>query len=102
MTTHETGTREAWLAVRSGWVSSRAFWTRYGIHGHRPLRKTRAEAIRQLLEAQLANCVAFCRACAEECGDHREMHRHCGVCADACTECAEACAQMLSTMRLPA
>jgi hypothetical protein len=44
--------REAWLAVRSGWVSSRAFWTRYGIHGHRPLRRTRAEAIRQLLEAQ--------------------------------------------------
>jgi alpha-amylase/alpha-mannosidase (GH57 family) len=44
--------REAWLAVRCGWVSSRTFWTRYGIHGHRPLRRTRAEAIRQLLEAQ--------------------------------------------------
>ena len=32
---------------------------------------------RQLLEAQLANCIAFCRACADECGRHGEMHQHC-------------------------
>ena len=57
---------------------------------------------RQLLEAQLANCIAFCRACAEECGRHGEMHRHCAVCAEACTACAEACTLMLSTMRMPA
>jgi hypothetical protein len=57
---------------------------------------------RQLLEAQLANCVAFCRACADECRDHGEMHRHCMVCADACTACAEACMAMLATMRMPA
>ena len=29
---------------------------------------------RQLLEAQLANCIAFCRACADECHHHGEMH----------------------------
>ena len=56
---------------------------------------------RQLLEAQLANCIAFCRACAEQCNNHSEMHRHCAVCAEACTACAEACSVMLSTMRMP-
>jgi uncharacterized protein DUF326 len=56
---------------------------------------------RQLLEAQLANCIAFCRACADECGGHSEMHKHCAVCAEACTACAEACTLMLSTMRMP-
>jgi hypothetical protein len=56
---------------------------------------------RQLLEAQLANCTAFCRACAEECRRHGDMHRHCAVCAEACTACAEACTLMLSTMRMP-
>ena len=40
---------------------------------------------RQLLEAQLANCIAFCRACAAECSPHADMHRHCRVCAEACT-----------------
>ena len=57
---------------------------------------------RQLLEAQLANCIAFCRACADECRRHGEMHRHCAVCAEACTACAEACNDMLSAMRMPA
>jgi hypothetical protein len=57
---------------------------------------------RQLLEAQLANCIAFCRACAAECAQHAEMHRHCRVCAEACTACAEACNVMLSAMRMPA
>ena len=57
---------------------------------------------RQLLEAQLANCIAFCRACADECSHHGEMHRHCAVCAEACLMCAEACTAMLSTMRMPA
>jgi hypothetical protein len=56
---------------------------------------------RQLLEAQLANCIAFCRACADQCSSHGEMHRHCAVCAEACLVCAEACNAMLSTMRMP-
>ena len=56
---------------------------------------------RQLLEAQLANCIAFCRACADECARHA-MHRHCLVCAEACTNCADACTGMLAVMRMPA
>jgi hypothetical protein len=57
---------------------------------------------RQLLEAQLANGIAFCNACANECREHDEMHRHCRVCAEACEACAQACAAMLATMRMPA
>jgi hypothetical protein len=56
---------------------------------------------RQLLEAQLANCIAFCRACGAECARHAEMHRHCHVCAEACTACAEACNDMLNSLRMP-
>ncbi len=57
---------------------------------------------RQPLEAQLTTCIAFCRACANECARHADKHKHCKVCADACTNCAEACTQMLSTLRMPA
>jgi len=57
---------------------------------------------RQILEALLANCIAFCRACASECARHAESHRHCQVCAEACTACAEACNDMLNAMRMPA
>lgn len=56
---------------------------------------------RQLLEAQLANCIAFCRAAATECGRHADVHRHCHVCAEACTVCAEACNEMLNALRMP-
>lgn len=57
---------------------------------------------RQLLEALLANCIAFCRACAASCAQHAGMHRHCQVCAEACTLCAEACTDMLDALRMPA
>lgn len=57
---------------------------------------------RQLLEAQLTTCIAFCRACARECESHADMHKHCRVCADACMACADACDQMLQTLRMPA
>lgn len=57
---------------------------------------------RQLLEAQLTTCIAFCRACAAECERHAEMHKHCAVCAKACNECVRTCSEMLSSMRMPA
>jgi hypothetical protein len=57
---------------------------------------------RQLLEAQLTTCIAFCRACAAECGRHADMHKHCQVCAETCSACAEACDAMLIAMRMPA
>jgi hypothetical protein len=57
---------------------------------------------RQPLEAQLTTCIAFCRACAKECGRHAAAHSHCRVCAEACSRCADACTEMLSAMRMPA
>ena len=57
---------------------------------------------RQLLEAQLTTCIAFCRACGSECDRHATMHKHCELCARACAHCVETCADMLSSMRMPA
>jgi hypothetical protein len=57
---------------------------------------------RQLLEAQLTTCIAFCRACATECERHAATHKHCAVCAKVCNECVSACNEMLSSMRMPA
>ncbi len=56
---------------------------------------------RQLHEAQLTTCIAFCRACAAECERHSQ-HQHCQLCAAACRKCAEACNEMLAAMRMPA
>jgi hypothetical protein len=57
---------------------------------------------RQLVEAQLTTCIAFCRACAAECARHSDLHKHCQVCAEICTACVTACDAMLSAMRMPA
>ena len=57
---------------------------------------------RQPTEALLTTCIAFCRACADECERHGAMHQHCAVCAKACRACADACTEMLSAMRMPA
>jgi hypothetical protein len=56
---------------------------------------------RQLLEAQLTTCIAFCRATAAECGRHAQTHKHCEVCTKACTHCAAACTEMLTSLRMP-
>lgn len=57
---------------------------------------------RQLLEALLTTCVAFCRACASECERHAQMHKHCQLCAKACNQCVDACNDVLASMRMPA
>ena len=56
---------------------------------------------RQLLEAQLTTCIAFCRACANECQRHAEMHKHCEICAKACLHAVATCTEMLASMRMP-
>lgn len=66
------------------------------------MTRTNKVGHRQLLEAQLTTCIAFCRTCATECERHAGIHKHCEVCARICTECAEACNDMLQSMRLPA
>ena len=49
--------------------------------------------------ALLQACVLACRACAQECGQHADMHEHCRICAESCRRCEEACGQMLSTLQ---
>ena len=66
------------------------------------MSRTNKVGHRQLLEAQLTTCIAFCRTCAAECKRHGETHKHCAVCAKVCHECAEACNDMLLSMRMPA
>lgn len=48
----------------------------------------------EVLRAQLDACAIACRACADECEKHAEMHEHCRVCAESCRACAEACDRM--------
>ena len=36
-------------------------------------------------------CAAACRACAEECEKHAQLHEHCRICAEACRRCEQAC-----------
>src|SRR5581483_5791121 len=43
----------------------------------------------------LRTCVHVCTGCAEECAQHADRHRHCGVCARACRGCAQACSALL-------
>ncbi|TWH00039.1 uncharacterized protein DUF326 [Nocardioides sp. J9] len=52
-----------------------------------------APLTRLVLEA----CLEACRACADECSAHADMHKHCEVCAGACRRCAEACEKLLAS-----
>jgi hypothetical protein len=61
--------------------------------------RSKAGASRQVLEGQLAVCIAAARACEDECRHHAGMHEHCRICADACDACAKACNDMLSALR---
>ena len=47
---------------------------------------------RSLLEV----CRDARRACAEECEQHKDMHDHCRICAEACRRCEQACEQLLA------
>ena len=51
-----------------------------------------ATLTRSLLEA----CRNACRACAEECEQHQDMHAHCRICAEACRRCEQACERLLA------
>jgi hypothetical protein len=48
-----------------------------------------------LLEA----CRAACKACADECEKHADMHDHCQLCAEACRRCEQACVTLLDSMK---
>jgi hypothetical protein len=51
-----------------------------------------ANVTRALLEA----CRTACKACADECERHAEMHEHCKICADMCRRCESACVELLA------
>ncbi|MBS3942434.1 MAG: four-helix bundle copper-binding protein [Actinobacteria bacterium] len=53
-----------------------------------------SETLRSLLNA----CEVACRACADECDQHAQMHEHCRICAEACRRCAEVCSQALQQL----
>ena len=61
--------------------------------------RSKAGASRQVLEGQLAVCIAAARACEDECRRRAGMHEHCRICADACDACAKACNEMLTALR---
>ena len=61
--------------------------------------RSKAGSSRQVLEAQLSVCTAACRACADECRRHGDIHRHCRVSAQACEDCARTCTEMLAALR---
>ena len=51
-----------------------------------------------ITRAQLAACIAACKACGDECERHAEMHDHCKVCAEACRACEQACQALLDAI----
>ena len=50
--------------------------------------------IRAVLEA----CIQACSTCAASCGEHREHHEHCRICADVCEACGQACRAVLHAL----
>ena len=55
------------------------------------LLSRQTETDNAVVAAQLQACIAVCRACADECDRHAQMHEHCRICAEACRACEEAC-----------
>ncbi|MEE1930332.1 four-helix bundle copper-binding protein [Streptomyces sp. TRM 70351] len=51
-----------------------------------------------LTRSVLETCAAACKACADECERHADMHAHCRLCADACRSCETACNELLATL----
>jgi hypothetical protein len=48
--------------------------------------------------AVLEACIQACDTCAASCGEHRDHHEHCGICADACQACGQACRAVLHAL----
>ena len=53
-----------------------------------------ANISRMLLEV----CAMACKACADECASHGDMHEHCRICAESCRMCEMACRELLDSM----
>ena len=53
---------------------------------------------KKLVGDLLRACITACEHCAEECGKHSEMMKHCAICAEACRRCEDACAALLESL----
>ena len=51
-----------------------------------------------LKRAVLEACIQACSTCAASCGEHRDHHEHCRICADACEACGQACRAVLHAL----
>lgn len=51
-----------------------------------------------ITRALLAACAVACKACADECASHAEMHEHCRICAEACRSCEQACNDLMASL----
>ena len=51
-----------------------------------------------ITHAVLRACRTVCKACADECGQHASMRRHCEMCAEACRRCEQACTDLLASL----
>lgn len=51
-----------------------------------------------LTRAQLQACITACGACGDECEQHKDMHEHCSICAEACRACEAACNALLDSI----
>jgi hypothetical protein len=49
-----------------------------------------------ILRLMLQVCADACQSCADECGLHAAMHKHCRICEAVCRECERACRNALS------
>jgi hypothetical protein len=51
-----------------------------------------------LTRAVVQACALACKACADECARHADMHEHCRVCAAECRLCEQACRELLAAL----
>jgi hypothetical protein len=51
-----------------------------------------------ITQGQLLARIAACKACADECEQHAQMHEHCRICAEACRRCEQACQALLDSI----
>ena len=51
-----------------------------------------------LKRAVLEACIQACSTCAASCGEHRDHHEHCRICADACEAWEQACRAVLHAL----
>lgn len=55
---------------------------------------------RLFVRQQISACLEICKACAEECEKHQDMHEHCKLSAKISRECENTCQYLLYQSKL--